>query len=181
MRERLLPLSLGLLLLIVGLGFQVSLQAAPRERDKGVFHLRGDVEKPGIWTVARVEKDLKDQVKEVRYTHRGTGYVSRSISLLDFVRSAAPKTRKGVGNPLLGMVVVVRAGNGYTASFSAGELMPEYGGREVWIVLGRDGKSLPADEGPVRLVVPSEPDRRERWVYGIRSVTVIDGARAAKI
>ena len=181
MRGKLWHLILVLFIFAVGGSVRVALQAAPKSSGNGAFHLRGDVAKPGAWTVERVERDLKDRLRVVKYSHRGTAYTSRSISLLDFVRAAEPRLTKGVGNPLLGMVVVVRAGNGYTVSFGAGELMPDYGNKEVWIVLDRDGKPLPTDEGPVRLVVPSEPDRRERWVYGIRSVTVIDGARAAKL
>ena len=170
----------ALLMILVG-GLRVPAHAAPADPARTPFQVRGDVTRPSTWTVARVEKDLKDRVKVVNYTHRGDPYTSRCISLIDFVRAVGPKTRKGVGDPLLGFVAVVRAGNGYTASFALGELLPEYGNKEVWIVLDRDGKPLPPDEGPVRLLIPSEPDKRERWVYGIRSITLIDGARAAKI
>ena len=178
--QRSFTFVLTLLVFVLGMTLPLSAHAASKEPATATFRLRGDVAKSGAWTVARVEKELKDHVKSINYTYKGDSYTSRCISLLDFVRAAEPKVKKAVGNPLLGMIAVVRAGNGYTASFALGELMPEYGNREVWIVLDRNGQPLPADEGPVRLLVPSEPDRRERWVYGIRTISVIDGAKAAR-
>lgn len=180
MRGKLLALFMITSLFTTVVTLRVPLQAASAKPAPLSFRMGGEVNKRGTWTVARVEKDLKDKVQEVSYVYKGVSYVSRCISLLDFVKSAEPKTRKGVGNPLLGMVAVVRAGNGYTASFGLGEIMPEYGGKEVWIVLDREGKPLPVDEGPIRLLIPSEPDRRERWVYGISFITLIDGAKVAK-
>lgn len=180
MRGKLFPLILCLTLFALGVGIGIPTRAASKAKAEGLFRVRGDVSKSGVWTVARVEKELQDYIRGVNYTYKGDSYTSRCISLLDFVRAAGPKAKKGVGNPLLGMTAAVRAGNGYTVSFGLGELLPEYGNKEIWIVLDRNGKPLPADEGPVRLLIPSEPERRERWVYGIRSFTVVDGAKAGK-
>jgi hypothetical protein len=48
------------------------------------------------------------------------------------------------------------------------------------VALSVDGKPLPEDEGPVRLLIPGEgTGHYHRWLFGIATITVLDGAKLA--
>jgi hypothetical protein len=49
---------------------------------------------------------------------------------------------------------------------------PHLGNRKVWVALSVDGKPLPEDEGPVRLLIPGEgTGHYHRWLFGIATIT----------
>lgn len=60
--------------------------------------------------------------------------------------------------------------DGFEAVFTCAELMPEMGKTRAWIVWSSDGKPLPEDEGPFRLVVTTDQK-------GSRSVRNLTGLR----
>jgi DMSO/TMAO reductase YedYZ molybdopterin-dependent catalytic subunit len=101
--------------------------------------------------------------------HGNTGTYG-GVSLHDvLVRAGAP-----AGNALRGRAlmtyVVVGASDGYHVLFALPELDTSFTDHVVLIADTRDGKPLPPNEGPYRLVVPFEK-RGARWV---RQVTEID-------
>jgi|SRR5579871_1022079 len=156
--------------------------AAPGVRHRqhpGTFRIEGAVEKPGEWTIARLEQELAGDIKSVSYTlkrdkepeEKGE---ARCISLLDFIQAAKLHLNAKVKNHQLAFVALVRADDGYTAAFSMGELLPQFGKRGVWIALDREGKPLRGEDSPVQLLVP-EDERPARWVHGVSSITLIDG------
>ena len=59
-------------------------------------------------------------------------------------------------------------------AFTLGELLPQFGNRQVWLALDRNGKPFVGDDAPAQLIVP-EDEKGARWVHGIRSITLIDG------
>jgi hypothetical protein len=67
-------------------------------------------------------------------------------------------------------------GVAHTADFSLAELLPQFGHRAAWLTLDEDGKPLPADTGPVELIVPGDA-KPGRWVHAVAVVTLIDGAQ----
>jgi sulfur carrier protein ThiS len=75
-------------------------------------------------------------------------HTARCIPLLALVEAAQPRLDPQQKNHRVGFVVVVRARDGYTSSFSLAELAADLGGRKVWIALDVDGKPLPESEGP---------------------------------
>jgi hypothetical protein len=85
--------------------------------------------------------------------------------------SADPKLK----NHNLRLAVVVEGADGYTATFSLGELMPEIGGKEAWLALDEDGKPLP--QRLVKLVVPAD-QKPARWVRDVVSITIVDPTAA---
>src|SRR6185295_18777948 len=101
---------------------------------------------------------------------------ARALSLLTLIQAARPRLDPKRKNHLLAFAVFVRAKDGYTTSFSLGELLPEQGKREVWIALDRNGKPLPEAEGPVRLLVIGE-EKPARWTFGVTRIQVVDGAQ----
>ena len=166
------PVWLGL----VALGMAGSLAQAGEKP----FQVGGHIERPGEWTVARLARDLAGSVETVRYTMKGEEHTARCVPLLALVEAARPRGDAQQKNHRVGFVVVLRARDGYTTSFSLGELSPDLGSKKVWVALDVDGKPLSENEGPVRLLVPGEGmGHYRRWTFGISTVTVLDGAKLA--
>lgn len=73
----------------------------------------------------------------------------------------------------LAATVRAEARDGYRVAFSLVELDPSIASAEVFLAFQRDGKPLPPDIGPFRLIVPT--DRRgARWVRQLTRVVVIE-------
>jgi DMSO/TMAO reductase YedYZ molybdopterin-dependent catalytic subunit len=69
--------------------------------------------------------------------------------------------------------VIASAADGFQAVFSCAELMPSMGGTRVLIAWSVDGKDLPADDGPLRLVVLTDQEP-SRSIYALRTLEVVD-------
>lgn len=141
--------------------------------------LTGAVEKAGDWTGESLAKEFAADVKEISYTLKGQSAKARVIPLAKLVMAARPKVDPKQKNHLIAFAVVIRAKDGYAASFSMGELLPEFAGAEIYLALDRDGGPLPERERPVSLLVVGDK-KPSRWVHGIQTVTVIDGLAANK-
>lgn len=72
----------------------------------------------------------------------------------------------------LDMIVVATAADGLRVAFAMGEVDPFRGATEVLVADLADGRPLPYETGPVRLIVPHEK-RRSRWVRALRSLEVL--------
>jgi DMSO/TMAO reductase YedYZ molybdopterin-dependent catalytic subunit len=166
------PLLTGLLMLIA--------TCSPARAAEKPFRIAGDVEKPGEWTPARLARDLAPNVETVRYSMIGSQHTAACVLLLSLVEAAQPRIDSGQKSHRVGFVIVLRARDGYTTSFSLGELSPDLGDRKVWLALDADGKPLPENEGPVRLLIPGEGmEHHHRWMFGISTISVLDGAKLA--
>jgi hypothetical protein len=141
---------------------------------------------PQAWTAARLRTDLAAEIKPIEFTLRGQKHTANAIPLLAVLKAAGapvalkmdPKADPHVKNYNLRLAVVVQAGDGYTATFSLAELLPEIGKREAWLALDEDGKPLPERDGVVKLIVPTD-QMPGRWVRDVTSIAVIDPAAPA--
>jgi Oxidoreductase molybdopterin binding domain len=79
-----------------------------------------------------------------------------------------PKNKHGE----MHFAVIVQGSDGYFTVFSIGELMADLANRPVLIALDVDGKSWPATEAPVKLIVPDD-QKPARWVHSVQSISVI--------
>jgi tungstate transport system substrate-binding protein len=144
------------------------------------FRLGGDVEKARDWTVARIQSELSGSVQTVRYAMKGEEHTAKAVPLWAVVEAAQPRFDPQQKNHRVGFAIIVRARDGYTAAFSLAELAPDMGNEKVWLALEVDGKPLPTNDGPVRLLVPGEGGGHlRRWIFGIESITVVDGKRVS--
>lgn len=84
---------------------------------------------------------------EIDWTRHDQTHRYRGVPLAA-VASTRVATRSGA--------ITVHARDGYHATFSAYELDPEVGPTRAWLVWRVDGAALPAEEGPFRLVVPTD-------------------------
>ena len=76
-------------------------------------------------------------------------------------------------------LVILKARDSFHAFFSLAELMPQLGSSKAWLVWDKDGQPLSGKEAPFRLAVLNTkmPDRE---IYGISSITIVDGDKLAK-
>ncbi len=70
-------------------------------------------------------------------------------------------------------VVIVVARDAYLAVFSASELDPKLGPTRAWLAFEREAGPLTADEGPFRLVVPTDA-KASRSAHQVTTIRVID-------
>ena len=146
----------------------------------------GNVNHPGNWTAADFEKEFKADIKTVEYTRRGQKHTSRCVPLLAVLKAEGvptelkmdPKTDPKTKNMPQHLVIVVTATDGYAASFSLAELLPDIGHHDVWLALDGDDKPLPADEAPARLIVPDD-QKPSRWIRAVATINVLDAVAAS--
>jgi DMSO/TMAO reductase YedYZ molybdopterin-dependent catalytic subunit len=82
---------------------------------------------------------------------------------------AAAKPSESEPRQLRRSFVVATASDKYTVVFSWAELFVSPTGDSAYLVYERDGKPLPADEGPMALIVPSDtrPVRHVKWLQAL--------------
>lgn len=137
------------------------------------LHVGGAVNKPAEWTVAKLKETFAGQLKPVEYTARGQKHVSTCVPLLAIVQAAEPANDPKHRNFAMRLAVVVRATDGYAATFGMGDLMPDVGNREAWIALDMDGQPLSGREAPAKLIVPRDA-KPARAVWGVTRIDVVD-------
>ena len=81
-----------------------------------------------------------------------------------------------MGNELRGrsiapMVVIADANDGARAVYALAEVEPSYSDKLILPADKRDGQALNADEGPFRLVIPSDK-RHARWLRQVKVLMV---------
>jgi hypothetical protein len=102
------------------------------------------------------------------------------VPLFALIEAARPRVDPQRKNHRVGFAVITQARDGYTVAFSLAELSPDIGDRKVWVALDADGKPLPENDGPVRLLVPDEgKGHYHRWTLGVTSIVVVDGAKVS--
>jgi len=129
-----------------------------------VLRVTGDVESPLSLTMADLAA-LPHQ--ELLAEIHGRSVIYRGVQLSELLTLAGPP----VGAHVVRTIVVARAADDYEAVFSLAELTPDFTDRVVLVADSRDGESLPANEGPVRLVIPDEREGA-RWVRLLREIEV---------
>ena len=87
-----------------------------------------------------------------------------------------PKAEKRSGWKL---AVVATAADGFQAVFSAAELSKLIGPSQVLVLTGREGKPLPASEGPLRLAAITDKEG-SRSIYQLVRLDVVDLRKLVK-
>lgn len=75
------------------------------------------------------------------------------------------------GRSIAPMVVVANAQDGTKAVYALAEVEPTFSDKIILLADLRDGKPLVADDGPFRLIVPSDK-RHARWLRQVRSIDI---------
>lgn len=165
----------------------LSLHSLSAQDPAATLSVRGDVRKPAQWSVEQLKAQFADQIEEVKFTDKlnksektGTG-----IPLLSLILAADPKVVKDTKWTLydkmhyyLAFLVILEAGDSYLVFFSLGELMPQFGRADAWLLWDVEEKPLSGKEAPLRLVIPTDP-MPDREIYGITKITLVDGIKLA--
>jgi hypothetical protein len=115
--------------------------------------------------------------EDVPWTFRDEPHVYRAVALDRVLthcgfeegpggRSIPPTERR----PGWREIVIAQASDGVVAVFTCAELMPQMGRTRAFVAWAVDGAELPADEGPLRIVVTSDQkgSRSLRQVVDVR-------------
>ena len=147
----------------------------------------GDVKIPGQWSPEQLKQQFGDQVKKVEFTDPMSSWKKKNgngIPLLSVIKAAEPrletvtKFHKDQMHYDMSFLVILEARDKFRVYFSLAELMPQLGSTEVYLVWDKEDKPLSGKEAPFRLVTLNTkmPDRE---IYGISSITVVDGDKLA--
>ncbi|MBV8230870.1 MAG: molybdopterin-dependent oxidoreductase [Planctomycetaceae bacterium] len=110
---------------------------------------------------------------EVRVTEGGEPTVYSGIPLaLVLDEQLRGSNRMAALRSLSDAVILVRASDGYQAAVSAAAVAMDPKGERFLLALARDGKPLGDRHGPVRLVIPGDP-QRVRWVRMVASLHLV--------
>jgi hypothetical protein len=115
---------------------------------------------------------------------RGQKTESKCVSLYNVLKAAgaevdlnmSPGTASSRKNHALRFAVVVVGRDGYTAVFSLAEIVPEVGGRQVWLALDASGKPFAEGEGHMRVISPDDKNL-SRWVRDVGTIQIVDASK----
>lgn len=130
----------------------------------------GEVEKPLTISLADFEKFPSIEVKgkdkdEKEHTFKGT-------LLVNILKEAGVTLGSALRGKNLMKYVLVSAPDGYHVVFALPELDPEFSAESIIVATTVDGKPLPKDEGPFRIVVPKDK-KQARWVRQATAIKVL--------
>jgi DMSO/TMAO reductase YedYZ molybdopterin-dependent catalytic subunit len=113
------------------------------------LEITGDIQKPVTLTAA----DLA-AMKRVTVTVGGAEY--QGVLLDDVVARAGVSSGSTLRGKALGTAVLAEAKDGYKVAFSLGELDPIVTDNQIVLADTKNGKPLPAEEAPFRVVIPKD-------------------------
>ena len=95
----------------------------------------------------------------------------QGVSLAGVLKSVGVRS-DSLRGPALATRLVIEASDGYRIVLALSELDPSLGGKRILLADRVDGKPLPADEAPWRLIIPGDqrPARSARQVVTIRVI-----------
>jgi hypothetical protein len=108
---------------------------------------------------------------KVRAHHSSAEATYEGVTLRALLTKNSVPAGAAIRGKALAWVVVAKANDGYQAVFALAELDPAFQDKLFLLADRKDGKPLPADEGPYRLIVPAEA-RQARWVRQLVTLTV---------
>jgi hypothetical protein len=94
--------------------------------------------------------------------------------LRDVLTAAGVEQTRELRGVQLRRPVSVHASDGYVVVFALAELDASIGDKRVYLVNRAEGAALASDEGPWRLVVPTD-HRPTRWSRQVARIVVADG------
>lgn len=94
------------------------------------------------------------------------------VALTALLQASGALPREPLRGSHLARRVELRARDGYRVTFALADFDPELGAVRAVVVDRCDGRPLPADDGPLRLIVPAEK-RPARWIRQLVAIDVL--------
>jgi DMSO/TMAO reductase YedYZ molybdopterin-dependent catalytic subunit len=104
--------------------------------------------------------------------HQNASHVYSGVPMRDLLTKIGAPLGERMRGPALRMAVVFHASDGYATVFALAEFDEAFSDRQLILADAQDGKPLPANAGPYRLVVPGDK-RAARWARMITSIEVV--------
>jgi DMSO/TMAO reductase YedYZ molybdopterin-dependent catalytic subunit len=136
---------------------KVAVQTAP----SALLEVGGEVTRPLSLNAADFAK-LPHQTVRAK-GHDGVESQYQGVALIEILARAGVPVGKELRGKAMGLFVVVEASDGYRAVYALAELDSEFTDRVILLADRRDDKLLPAQAGPLQVVVPGEK-KHARWV-----------------
>lgn len=105
-------------------------------------------------------------------TAHGKTQSCTGVWLSDLAAAAGLPTGEAVRGAALTLVIVAHAADGYRVAFTLADIDPKLGNRRVLVTRRCDGQALPAEDGPLRLVVPGEA-RAARSIRQLQALQLV--------
>jgi hypothetical protein len=115
-------------------------------------------------SLPRVDVVVSDHGKPAKF---------EGVLLYGILEQAGAPAGEALRGKELTQYVIVEASDGYRAVFSLAELSPAFSDRKAILAVDRDGKALPATEGPFRIAVEAEK-RMARCVRQVTAIRIVD-------
>ena len=161
--------------------FVVALMAAPfaarAQTPTTVFAVRGSAAQSEVRFTLATLRQLPVATVNVSYIS-GSRLQSATFTgalLWDVVQKAGIVIDPNVKNDLIRKLITVTAADGYQVTFSAGEIAPNFGGKQIMVAYEADGAPLGAN-GFARIVVPGDK-AGGRFISNINRIIIFDGGR----
>ncbi|HVW95834.1 MAG TPA: molybdopterin-dependent oxidoreductase [Mucilaginibacter sp.] len=153
-------------IVLTGFLLNVSLSAA-QAQPRALVKITGMITKPLSFTVSDLNK-----FKQTRVSYKskdGKSHIYSGVLLAELLQKAGAAMGKALRGGNLNKYVQISASDNYKVVFALAELDNEFTDRLIILATSVDGKSLPAKEGPFRVIVEGE----KKPARCIRMVTVI--------
>lgn len=129
----------------------------------------GEVEHSLKLTRADFGKLRRQSVKATGHDKKESNY--EGVAITEVLQQAGIKFGKDFHGKALAMYLVAEGADGYQAIFSLTEFDSSYTDRVILLAERRDNELLPANEGPLQIIVPDEK-RHGRWVRQVKTLIV---------
>lgn len=154
------------------------LTSSPDAGSAPTLRLEGALITPATLGLAQLEAlpMVKVEWRDKKGVHTGKGVRLDTVlqQVGGFTEGAAgPNVDPKVKHAGVRAAVVAEAGDGFKAVFSVGELMVALGSTDAFLVWEQDGKPLPPELGPFRLVVTTDKVPT-RAIYQLKTLRVVD-------
>ncbi len=118
-------------------------------------------------------------VAEIDAVDHGQSHHYHGVAVRDLLALVNAPLGEKLRGPAVGLVVRVRASDGYVGAFALAEFDPAFRDSTILLVDSEDGKPLHDSAGPFRLVCPGDK-RGARWIRKVESIEVISIASESK-
>jgi DMSO/TMAO reductase YedYZ molybdopterin-dependent catalytic subunit len=140
--------------LLLLLFFSMNIVRAQVKENQPSIKVSGEVTKPLQLQAADLTK--MNRVTVTMKDRDGNDHAYTGVPVEDILSMAGVTTGKQLRGENLTKYLLVKCADGYEVLFSLAELDPDFTDRTVIIADESEGKPLPLDKGPFRLVVPGE-------------------------
>ncbi len=135
----------------------------------------------GAQTVALTADEIR-QLPHVELSatdpHQKQTHLYSGVPMRDLLAKVGAPLGERMRGPALRMAVVFHAADGYMTVFALAEFDEAFSDRQLLLADAQDGKPLPENTGPFRLVVPGDK-RAARWARMVNSIELVSVGSAA--